>query len=145
MNLRIKVIRRVPEPKYQTTGAAAFDLHAAVMHEVTIKPFERVKIPTGLVMAIPAGYEGQVRPRSGLASNEGLTVVNSPGTIDSDFRGEVCVTLINLDAKRTVTIHPSDRIAQMAICPVIKVDFEIADELDDTERGHGGHGSTGRH
>lgn len=133
----------LPLPQYQTTGSAGFDLMAAVDQPVAVAPGRIALIPTGLAMAIPTGYEGQVRPRSGLAVKQGLTVVNAPGTIDSDYRGEVKVGLINLGQKETV-INRGDRIAQLIIAPVIQVDFKEVAELPDTDRGAGGFGHTGR-
>jgi len=133
---------RVPLPRYQTAGSAGMDLVAALEKPLRIKPLERVLVPTGLRFAIPPKFEGQVRPRSGLASQHGLTTLNSPGTIDSDYRGEVKVLLINLGAK-TVTISPLDRIAQLVITPVARAQIVEAEALDETERGEGGYGSTG--
>jgi dUTP pyrophosphatase len=118
------------------------DLHAALSECVTLLPGARKLISTGLKFAIPEGFEGQVRPRSGLALRQGLSIVNSPGTIDSDFRGEVGVVLINL-GESAVTIEPLQRIAQLVIAPVQRVALRFVDELDDTERGSGGYGSTG--
>jgi dUTP pyrophosphatase len=118
------------------------DLHAALPQEIVIAPLGRVRIPTGLVVAIPENFEGQVRPRSGLAARSGITVLNSPGTIDSDYRGEVLVLLVNL-SDAPVTIAPLDRIAQLVIVPVARAELVWSAELDDTERGAGGYGSTG--
>jgi dUTP pyrophosphatase len=132
----------VPFPEYQTTGAAGVDLRAALQASVMIAPGERVLIPTGLRMAIPAGFEGQVRPRSGLAAKHGITVLNSPGTVDSDYRGEVKVLLINL-GQAPVTIVPLDRIAQIVFSQVTIAKLQWAASLDETARGTGGYGSTG--
>lgn len=132
----------VPLPKYQTNGAAGMDLHAALTEAIVVPPLGRVRVPTGLVFAIPENYEGQVRPRSGLAAKTGLTVLNSPGTIDSDYRGEVLVLLVNVSDK-AVSIAPLDRIAQLVIAPVARAELVEAPELDDTTRGTGGYGSTG--
>jgi dUTP pyrophosphatase len=132
----------VPLPRYQTTGAAGLDLHAALAAPLTIAPLGRAKVPTGLILAIPEKFEGQVRPRSGLAARSGITVLNSPGTIDSDYRGEVQVLLINL-SDAPVTIAPLERIAQLVIAPVARAELVLEDELEDTERGGGGYGSTG--
>jgi dUTP pyrophosphatase len=118
------------------------DLHAAVADAVELRQGERKLIATGLAVAIPSGFEGQVRPRSGLALRYGLTVVNSPGTIDADFRGEVGIVLIN-HGSEAVTIAPLMRIAQLVICPVERVQIEETDVLDATDRGSGGYGSTG--
>jgi len=129
-------------PKYETPLAAGMDVRANIEQQVELKPMERKLIPTGLFMEIPAGYECQVRPRSGLALKKGLTVLNSPGTIDADYRGEVGVILINLSAEN-VTIDPGERIAQLVFAQVEQVVWSIADTLTQTERGAGGFGSTG--
>ncbi len=130
-------------PQYQTAGAAGVDLHAAISAPITIAPGARALISTGLRMAIPKGFEGQVRPRSGLAAKHGVTVLNSPGTIDSDYRGEVKVLLINF-GQEPVTFSPHDRIAQIVFAPVTIAKLEMGSSLDETERGSGGYGSTGR-
>jgi dUTP pyrophosphatase len=143
VKLRIKKLR--PDaiiPAYKTTGAAGFDLHAAIDAPVTLVPKQRGLITTGLSMAIPVGYEGQVRPRSGLALNLGVSIVNTPGTVDSDYRGEVGIVLINL-GQENVVVNPGDRVAQMIIAPVTQVELEEVTELDETLRGAGGYGSTG--
>lgn len=133
----------VPLPEYQTTNAAGMDLCAAIEDEIVIEPLGRKLVPTGLSMAIPAGFEGQVRPRSGLAWRHGVTVLNSPGTIDADYRGELKVLLVNLsDAPFRLT--RGERIAQLVICPVEHAELVLVDELDATTRGAGGYGSTGR-
>lgn len=129
-------------PAYETAGSAGADIKAAVEAPVTLKPGERGLIPAGFAMALPVGFEAQVRPRSGLAVKNGLTVLNAPGTIDSDYRGEVKVSLINLGAEPFV-IERGMRIAQMVITPVVQGDFAEVDELDETVRGAGGFGSTG--
>ena len=129
-------------PAYETAGSAGADIQAAVEAPVTLKPGERGLIPAGFAMALPFGFEAQVRPRSGLAVKNGLTVLNAPGTIDSDYRGEVKVPLINLGADPFV-IERGMRIAQMVIAPVVQGDFAEVDELDETVRGAGGFGSTG--
>ncbi|CAN5335688.1 dUTP diphosphatase [soil metagenome] len=133
----------VPLPKYQTEHAAGLDLHAALTESLTLAPLERKRVPTGLAIAIPAGFEGQVRPRSGLAANTGLTVLNSPGTIDADYRGPLEVLLVNLGSE-PVTITPLDRIAQLVIAPVARAEMILVTSLDPTARGAGGYGSTGR-
>ncbi len=130
-------------PEYATPGAAAFDLRAAVDGDVILQPGERKLIPTGLRMAIPHGYEGQVRPRSGLAIKHGITMLNTPGTIDSDYRGPVAVIMVNLGGEPFI-VRRGDRIAQLVIAPVMQAVLEEVDELPDTERGEGGFGSTGR-
>lgn len=129
-------------PEYKTAGAAGADLYAFLNSPVTILPGKSAMIPTGLFFEIPEGYEIQVRPRSGLAAKNGVTVLNTPGTIDSDYRGEICIILINLGEK-DFTVNNGDRIAQMVIAPVIQADFSIVNELSQTERGSGGFGSTG--
>lgn len=129
-------------PRYATALSAGADLLAAVGEPVVLAPGGRVAVPTGLVLEIPPGYEGQVRPRSGLALHRGVTVANAPGTIDADFRGEVKVLLINLGPE-PVTITRGDRIAQLVIAPVVRVRLEEVEELGDTGRGAGGFGSTG--
>ena len=132
----------LPLPQYETDGAAGMDICAALSAPLTIKPMQREAVPTGLTMAIPQGYEVQVRPRSGLAFKHGLTVANAPGTIDSDYRGEVKVILINL-GDAPVEITHGMRIAQMVFAPVATVAPKIVTHLDETERGAGGFGSTG--
>ena len=130
-------------PAYQTAGSAGLDLRAAVESPVFVKPGERVQLPTGLAMAIPLGFEGQVRARSGMAWKKGLAVINAPGTIDSDYRGEVKVLAINL-SQDAVEIRRGERIAQLVIAPVVQAGILQVDELEETERGAGGFGSTGR-
>lgn len=132
----------VPLPKYMSSHAAGMDLFAAVPNEVTIKSGERALIPTGISIALPEGYEAQVRPRSGLAIKSGISVLNTPGTIDADYRGEVCVILMNHDSKQFV-VKRGDRIAQMVVKEVIKASLEEVSELPDTHRGEGGFGHTG--
>lgn len=132
-----------PLPAYATQLSAGVDLHADLSEEITLKPLERKLIPTGLYMALPAGTEAQIRPRSGLAYKEGLTVLNAPGTIDADYRGEVKVLLVNLSDKEAV-IHDGERIAQMVIAKYESVNFTEVASLSDTVRGEGGFGSTGK-
>jgi dUTP pyrophosphatase len=139
-----------PLPEYMTSGAAGVDLCAAIAQPLEISPGERVLVSTGLGVAVPPGFEGQVRPRSGLAVRSGITVLNSPGTIDSDYRGELRVALINLGGE-SVMIEPLERIAQLAVTPVVQVVWDLlrtgADDLpigETTERGAGGFGHTGR-
>jgi dUTP pyrophosphatase len=122
--------------------AAGVDLHAALAAEVTLAPGERTLVPTGLALAIPAGFEGQVRPRSGLALKKGVSLVNSPGTIDADYRGEVGIIIIN-HGQEAVTIAPGERIAQLIIAPVVRAEFVEVDALDPTRRNAGGFGHTG--
>lgn len=133
----------VPLPKYQTKLAAGLDLHAAIAEPWTLAPLERRRIPSGLAIAIPAGFEGQIRPRSGLAARTGVTVLNSPGTIDADYRGPVEVLLINLGSE-PVTITPLERIAQLVVAPVARAEMILVPSLEPTARGAGGYGSTGR-
>lgn len=130
-------------PAYQSEGAAGLDLHAAIESAIEIVPGAIVLIPLGFAMAIPEGFEAQVRPRSGLASRHGVTLPNAPGTIDWDYRGEVKIPLINLGSE-SFRVDPGMRIAQMVVAPVSRVRVEVVDALDDTDRGEGGFGSTGR-
>jgi len=130
-------------PQYQSEHAAGMDLHAAIDAPVTIAAGDAAKIDTGLAMAIPPGFEGQVRPRSGLAAKHRVTLTNSPGTIDSDYRGSVMVLVIN-HGREPFTIEPGHRIAQLVIAPVTRAELVEVQELDDTTRGAGGFGSTGR-
>lgn len=133
----------LPLPAYQTEGSAGMDLCAAVEQDETLSPGEWRLISTGLRIAIPEGFEGQVRPRSGLALKHGVTVLNAPGTIDSDYRGEVKVALVN-HGKEPFVVRRGERIAQLVICPFARAEWQLVSELDDTARGHGGYGSTGR-
>ncbi|MGE5552757.1 MAG: dUTP diphosphatase [Betaproteobacteria bacterium] len=133
----------LPLPAYLSPGAAGCDLVAAVAEPVTLAPGERRLIPTGLRLALPPGYEGQVRPRSGLAWRHGVTCLNSPGTIDADYRGEVGVILVNL-GQEPFTVRRGERIAQLVVARVEQVEWEEVEELDATERGAGGFGHTGR-
>ncbi len=146
-DIRISVARvgpvSVPLPRYQSVGAAGMDLHAALEAPIVIEPGARELVPTGLIFAIPSHFEGQVRPRSGLAARTGLTVLNSPGTVDSDYRGEVKVLLVNLGGV-AATIQPLERIAQIVFAPIARAELVLASELDATRRGPGGYGSTGR-
>ena len=138
-----KLDSQVKLPEYKTTGASGMDLLAFIKKSVTVKPKTSLLIPTGLSVAFSEDYEIQIRPRSGLAVKNSITVLNTPGTIDSDYRGEIKVILINL-GKNDFTIKNGERIAQMVICPVIKTEFEIVNELPNTPRGLGGFGSTGK-
>jgi dUTP pyrophosphatase len=134
----------LPLPAYETSGAAGMDLRAAVEDEapVVLRPGSRTMIPTGLSIAVPAGFEVQVRPRSGLAAKAGITCLNSPGTVDSDYRGDLKVILINLGAEDFI-IRRGERIAQMVVAPVVQAQWQLVDSLDETARGAGGFGSTG--
>lgn len=131
-----------PLPKYETTGSAGMDLHANIDSEILLKPMGRVLVKTGLFMALPEGYEAQIRPRSGLAYKKGLTVLNSPGTIDADYRGEIGVILINL-SEESFIIKDGERIAQMVIATYTRAELINVEVLSSTERGVGGFGSTG--
>ena len=149
MSLKVAVVRLphadgLPLPAYETAHAAGMDLRAAVDDDapVTLRPGERIAAPTGLTMAIPPGFEGQVRPRSGLALKSGVTCLNTPGTIDADYRGEVKVILINLGEEDFI-IRRGDRIAQLVIAPVTQAGWNEVASLDETGRGAGGFGSTG--
>ena len=143
INIKCVVSEGASIPEYKTAGAAGADICAFLSEPVIIKRGERRLVPTGLFLAVPDGYEAQVRPRSGLAAKNGVTVLNSPGTIDSDYRGEVKVILINL-GDEDFTVRPGDRIAQIVLSPVTAGSFEAAESLDETERGAGGFGSTGK-
>jgi len=142
--LTIKIIHRSAHalPRYETPGSAGMDLQADIKVSVTLQPLERTLVPTGLFMALPPGYEAQIRPRSGLAAKRGLTLLNAPGTIDSDYRGEIKCVVVNL-SNEVQTIEPGERIAQMVIARYEQIDWEVVDDLDVTERGTGGFGSTG--
>ena len=142
--IKIKVVYRGHQqlPAYATSQSAGMDLRANLDAPVTLHPLERRLIPTGLHIALPEGYEAQVRPRSGLALKHGLTVLNTPGTIDADYRGEIGVVLINL-SQEDFTINDGERIAQMVIARHDQGDFVLVEELDETERGSGGYGHTG--
>jgi len=129
-------------PAYATPQSAGVDLRAAIDQTMIVPPLGRVAVPTGLAIALPVGYEAQVRPRSGLALNDGVTVLNSPGTIDADYRGEIKVILINL-SHRPFAIERGQRIAQLIVAPVVQIDWHEVHVLEKTDRGDGGHGSTG--
>lgn len=141
---RIKIINHSNHklPEYQTTGSSGMDLHANISDEIVIAAGERVLIPTGISIELPDGFEAQIRPRSGLALKHGITVLNSPGTIDADYRGEIKVLLIN-HSKNTFIVVNGDRIAQMIISKFEKVEWDLANELEKTERNDGGYGHTG--
>ena len=135
---------RVPLPAYESSGAAGMDIRAFLGAELSIPSMGRAKIPTGLFLEIPSGYEAQIRPRSGLANKKGVSVLNAPGTIDSDYRGELEVILVNLGDK-SFTVNDGDRIAQMVISPIVRVSVKETEFLSETERGTKGFGSTGAH
>jgi len=143
--MQIKIRHIHPEaftPTYATPGAAGLDLHASIPHPIRLMPGVRFTCPTGIAIELPEGYEAQIRPRSGLAKKHGLTVLNAPGTIDSDYTGEIMVILINL-GDEPATINGGDRIAQMVIAKFVRIEFVQVGELAETERGTNGFGSTG--
>jgi dUTP pyrophosphatase len=142
--MKVKIVNKsgYPSPAYATPYSAGVDLKANIKEPVILGSLERTMLPTGLFIQLPEGYEAQVRPRSGLAAKHGITVTNSPGTIDADYRGEVCVLLVNL-SKEPFTIEPGERIAQMVIARHEHVEWEEVDALDESSRGAGGFGSTG--
>jgi dUTP pyrophosphatase len=133
----------LPEPAYQSEGAAGFDLRAAVRDDLALGPGDRALVPTGFALALPEGYEGQVRPRSGLALHHGVTVLNAPGTVDADFRGEIAVVLVN-HGREPFVVRRGDRIAQMVVARAPRAELCSVDALEPTARGAGGYGSTGR-
>lgn len=139
--LRLEHNKSVPE--YKTKGAAGMDLCAAISEPITLKPLERTLIPTGLKIELEHGYEAQIRPRSGMSIKHGITLINCIGTIDEDYRGEVCVPVVNI-SNEEYTIQPEERIAQMVIAKYEQAAIEVVTELSDTERGTGGFGSTGK-
>lgn len=143
--MKVKIVNKssFPTPAYATEKSAGMDLKADIAEPVTLAPLERATIPTGLYMALPDGTEAQVRPRSGLAAKHGISVLNAPGTIDADYRGEVKVILVNLSNVPFV-INPGERIAQMVVARYEKIEWDEVEVLDETERGEGGFGSTGR-
>ena len=142
--IKVNVINKgkQPLPQYATPQSAGMDLRANIEEAFTLNPLERKLVPTGLFMALPEGYEAQVRPRSGLALKHGITVLNTPGTIDADYRGEIGVVLVNL-SNNPFTVEPGERIAQMVIAKHEQAEFVLVNELDETERGAGGYGHTG--
>ncbi|MBX7256308.1 MAG: dUTP diphosphatase [Candidatus Hydrogenedentes bacterium] len=133
----------IPLPAYETEHAAGMDVRASVTEPLTLAPGQRALVPTGLRIALPEGYEAQIRPRSGLAIKHGISLLNSPGTIDADYRGEIRIIIANL-GQEPFTIARGDRIAQMIVAPVTKVEWRSVDSLDETKRGEGGFGHTGR-
>ncbi len=143
--MKIKVINKSENalPSYETLASAGMDLRAHITESVTLKPMERKLIPTGLAIELTPGYEAQIRPRSGLALKHGITLLNTPGTIDADYRGDIGVILVNLSAEEFV-IEPGDRIAQMVIAKYEQIEWEQVEVLSETERGAGGFGSTGK-
>jgi dUTP pyrophosphatase len=143
--MKVQIINKShhPLPEYATTASAGMDLRANLEEPVVLAPMERKLIPTGLFIALPEGYEAQIRPRSGLAIKRGVTVLNSPGTIDADYRGEICVILINL-SNEPFAVNDGERICQMVIAPYTHTEWEKVETLDETERGDGGFGHTGK-
>ena len=143
--MKVKIVNRssYPAPEYATEMSAGMDLKAEIQEPVILNPLCRTMVPTGLSISLPQGYEAQIRPRSGLAAKHGITVLNTPGTIDADYRGEIKVILINL-SDQPFTINPGERIAQMVVARHEHVQWEETESLDETERGEGGFGSTGR-
>jgi len=129
-------------PVYMTPHAAGMDLSADLDHDLELKPGARALVPTGIAIALPVGYEAQIRPRSGLAIKHGITLVNAPGTIDADYRGEICVIMIN-HGSEPFTVRSGDRVAQMVVARFVRVEWQEAEELDETTRGDGGFGHTG--
>jgi dUTP pyrophosphatase len=144
--MKVKIINQSanPLPGYSTERSSGMDLRANIQEPVSLKPLERTLVPTGLYIELPEGYEAQIRPRSGLTLKKGITVLNTPGTIDSDYRGEIGIILINLSNEH-VSITPGERICQMVIACVEKVELELTGRLDETERSSGGFGHTGTH
>lgn len=143
--MKVKIVNRsaYPSPFYATEKSAGMDLKADIAEPIVLGPLERAMIPTGLYIALPDGTEAQVRPRSGLAAKHGISVLNAPGTIDADYRGEIKVILVNL-SNEPFAVNPGERIAQMVIARYEKVEWDEVEVLDETERGEGGFGSTGR-
>ncbi|MCK9304788.1 MAG: dUTP diphosphatase [Bacteroidales bacterium] len=143
--MEVKIVNNSPYPlpQYATEHSAGLDLRAAIPEPVTLSPLERAMVPTGIFIELPSGYEAQVRPRSGLAAKHGISIVNTPGTIDSDYRGEIKVILVNLSSQPFI-LNPGERIAQMVIARYERISWREADKLSETERGEGGFGSTGK-
>ncbi len=143
---KVKIINQSnnPLPTYATEGSSGMDVRAFINETITLQPLERALIPTGLFIELPQGFEAQIRPRSGLAIKQGITCLNTPGTVDADYRGEIKIILINL-SNEIQSVHNGDRIAQMVIQKVEKIDWELSVELEETERNAGGFGSTGKH
>ena len=142
--MKVKIVNKssFALPEYQTPQSAGLDIRANIEESITLQPLERAMVPTGLYIALPEGTEAQIRPRSGLAAKHGITVLNTPGTIDADYRGEIKVILVNL-SNEEFTINPGERIAQMVVARYEKVEWDSVEVLDETERGAGGFGSTG--
>lgn len=143
MNIPVINLSKHALPKYETVASAGLDLRANIEEVIHLEPLQRVLVPTGLLIELPVGYEAQIRPRSGLAFKYGITVLNSPGTIDADYRGEIKILLINL-SNETFVINDGERIAQMIIAKHEQIEWQVVDKLSDTERGAGGYGHTGK-
>jgi len=143
LNVRIVNKSGMPLPKYETNGSAGMDLRANLSEDITLKPLERVLVPTGLFIELPDGYEAQVRPRSGMSIKHGITLINCVGTIDSDYRGEIKVPVVNLSNETYVVKH-GERVAQMIIAKYEKAEWISVESIEDTDRGAGGFGSTGK-
>jgi dUTP pyrophosphatase len=145
MPVEVKIVNTSPNklPEYATAGSAGMDIRAHLDSPLTMRPLERTMVPTGIFIELPMGYEAQVRPRSGLAVKQGITVLNTPGTIDADYRGEIKIILINLSGEEQV-INPGDRIAQIVVQQVEQVKWEAVQQLEETRRGAGGFGHTGK-
>ncbi|GGB24518.1 dUTP diphosphatase [Puia dinghuensis] len=143
--IKVKIINQSPNalPEYATEGSAGMDLRAHLDAPLVLQPLERNLVPTGLFIELPQGYEAQIRPRSGMAIKQGITCLNTPGTIDSDYRGEIKVILINL-SQEAQTLHPGDRIAQMVVSPVVQIGWENVETISETARNAGGFGHTGK-
>jgi dUTP pyrophosphatase len=143
--MKVKIVNRSdnPTPQYQTSLSAGMDIHAWIANDIVLMPLGRATVPTGLFIELPAGFEAQIRPRSGLAAKHGITLLNSPGTIDADYRGEIKVIMVNL-SEEDFRIKSGDRIAQMIISKHEKAEWQIVVELNDTDRKSGGFGSTGK-
>src|SRR5690625_4917868 len=143
--MKVKIVNKSSHalPHYSTEASAGMDLRANLEEEITLKPMDRAIVKTGIFIELPIGYEAQVRPRSGLAAKNGITVLNAPGTIDADYRGEIGVILVNL-SKAPFVIENGDRIAQLVFAKVEQAEWDVSDELSETERGAGGFGSTGK-
>ncbi len=144
--IKVRIINQsaFPLPEYATSGSAGMDVRANTQSPITLKSLERTLVPTGLFIELPEGYEAQIRPRSGLAVKRGLTLLNTPGTIDADYRGEIKVIMVNLSGEEQ-QIQPGERIAQMIIAPYLQIEWETATLLSETDRGEGGFGHTGKH
>ncbi len=142
LTVRVHNASPYPLPIYQTPDSAGADLHAYLPHDLILQPGERILVPTGLFIELPSGWEAQIRPRSGLALHHGITILNAPGTIDADYRGEIQVLLINL-GDRPFTIEPGMRIAQIVFCPVAQAEWEVTPNLSPSRRGEGGFGHSG--